>query len=170
MNIYPLIRTVLLFCGLSISLAHASDVTITVNGRVIAKPCTVSTTDVLVDFGNLSAYEFSSPQSSSAWKSFNLQLINCPVGTSRVTTTFSGTPDNIAYFANLATNDAASNIQIELQDSSNNILKNGSSKYLTINDSSKSIDIPMRVRLVSLKGGATQGSIQSEITVTYQYQ
>lgn len=170
MNIYPLIRAVPLFCGLFISLAQASDVTITVNGRVIAKPCTVSTTDVLVDFGNLSAYEFIAPQSRSAWKSFNLQLINCPVGTSRITTTFSGIPDNINYYANLATTDAASNIQVELQDSNNTVLRNGSSKYLTVNDSSKSIDIPVRVRLVSLNGGATQGAIQSEITVTYQYQ
>lgn len=170
MNIYPLVRAVALFFAFFISFAQASDVTITVNGRVIAKPCTVSTTDILVDFGNLAAYDFISPQSSSAWKSFNLQLTNCPVGTSRVTTTFSGTPSNINYFANLATADAASNIQIELQDSSNTIVKNGSSQYLTVNDSNKSINVPMRVRLVSLNGGATQGAIQSEITVTYQYQ
>lgn len=170
MSIYPLIRLIPLLCGLTIALAQASDVTITVNGRVVAKPCTVSTTDVFINFGNLSAYQFSTPQSSSEWKSFNLQLTNCPVGTSRVTTTFSGTPDNINYFANVATADPASNIQIELQDSNSTLLKNGSSKYVSINDSSKSIDIPMRVRLVSLNGGATQGAIQSEITVTYQYQ
>jgi len=170
MNIYPLIRAVSLFCVLFTSLAQASDVTITVNGRVIAKPCTVSTTDVLVNFGNLSASDFIAPQSSSAWESFNLQLINCPVGTSRIMATFSGIPDNINYYANLATTDAASNIQIELQDSKNTVLRNGSSEYLTIDNNSKSIDIPMRVRLVSLNGGATQGAIQSEITVTYQYQ
>lgn len=170
MNICPLIRVVPLVCGLFISLAQASDVTITVNGRVIAKPCTVSTTDVLIDFGTLYAYNFITPQSTSEWRTFNLQLTNCPIGTSQVTATFSGTSDNTNYYANLATTDAAKNIQIELQDSLNTVLKNGSSKNLTVNNSSKSIDTPMRVRLISLNGGATQGAIQSEITVTYQYQ
>ncbi len=36
---------------------QAADVTITVNGKVVAKPCTVSTTNATVDLGNL--YSFS---------------------------------------------------------------------------------------------------------------
>ena len=31
--------------------AHAADVTITVNGRVVAKPCTVATPSATVDLG-----------------------------------------------------------------------------------------------------------------------
>ena len=33
---------------------QAADVTITVNGKVVAKPCTVSTTNATVDLGDLS--------------------------------------------------------------------------------------------------------------------
>ena len=32
---------------------QAADVTITVNGKVVAKPCTVSTTNATVDLGDL---------------------------------------------------------------------------------------------------------------------
>ena len=35
---------------------QAADVTITVNGRVVAKPCTVSVINANVDLGNLYTY------------------------------------------------------------------------------------------------------------------
>ncbi|CAD5668165.1 TPA: fimbrial protein [Escherichia coli] len=169
---YLLIRAVplLLLLGLSAPLAQAADATITVNGRVVAKPCTVSTKNVKIDFGTLYAYSFINAQSTSQWKSFDLQLTNCPVGTSQIVASFSGTPTNTDYYANQATQDAATNIQIELQDTAGALLKNGSNKKVTVNDNDKSVTIPLQVRLVSLTGGATQGTVQSVITVTYQYQ
>ena len=99
-----------------------------------------------------------------------MQLTNCPVGTSQIVASFSGTPTNTDYYANQATQDAATNIQIELQDTAGALLKNGSNKKVTVNDNDKSVTIPLQVRLVSLTGGATQGTVQSVITVTYQYQ
>lgn len=170
MKSYLLIHAVPLLLGLTASFAHAADATITVNGRVVAKPCTISTKDVMIDFGTLYAYNFTSAQSASQWKSFDLQLTNCPVGTSQVTASFSGTPSSTDYYANQATQDAATNIQIELQDTAGTILKNGSNKKVTVNDNDKSATIPLQVRLISLNGGATQGTVQSVITVTYQYQ
>ena len=43
--------------ALNIIPLHAADITITVNGKVVAKPCTVSTTNASVDLGDL--YTFS---------------------------------------------------------------------------------------------------------------
>lgn len=40
------------------SASHAADVMITVNGKVVAKPCTVSTTNTTVDLGDLYTFNF----------------------------------------------------------------------------------------------------------------
>ncbi|PLL92652.1 fimbrial protein, partial [Klebsiella michiganensis] len=62
---------------------QAADVTITVNGKVVAKPCTVSTVNATVDLGDLYTFSLVSAGSSSPWHSVALNLSNCPVGTSR---------------------------------------------------------------------------------------
>ena len=91
----------------------AADVTITVNGKVVAKPCTVSTTNASVELGDLYTFSLLSAGSASAWHSVALELSNCPVGTSRVIASFSGTADATGYYQNQGT---AKNIQRELQD------------------------------------------------------
>ena len=63
---------------------QAADVTITVNGKVVAKPCTVSTTNASVELGELSTFSLVSAGSASSWQSTALDLNNCPVGTSRL--------------------------------------------------------------------------------------
>ena len=104
---------------------HAADVTITVNGKVVAKPCTVSTANATVDLGDLYTFSLVSAGSASAWHSVALDLSNCPVGTSRVIATFSGTADSTGYYKNQGT---AGNIQLELQDDSGTTLNNGAAK------------------------------------------
>ena len=69
---------------------QAADVTITVNGKVVAKPCTVSTTNATVELGDLYTFSLVSAGAASAWHSVALDLSNCPIGTSRVVATFSG--------------------------------------------------------------------------------
>ena len=73
---------------------QAADVTITVNGKVVAKPCTVSTTNATVDLGDLYSFSLMSAGAASAWHDVALELTNCPVGTSRVTASFSGAADS----------------------------------------------------------------------------
>ncbi len=50
--------------ALNIIPLQAADITITVNGKVVAKPCTVSTTNASVDLGDL--YTFSPVSAGSA--------------------------------------------------------------------------------------------------------
>lgn len=77
---------------------QAADITITVNGKVVAKPCTVSTTNAAVDLGDLYTFSLVTAGSASAWHSTALELTNCPIGTSRVIATFSGTADSTGYY------------------------------------------------------------------------
>jgi minor fimbrial subunit len=51
---------------------QAADVTITVNGKVVAKPCTVSTVNATVDLGDLYTFSLVSPaplRPGTAWRS-----------------------------------------------------------------------------------------------------
>ncbi|EGT3573057.1 fimbrial protein [Citrobacter sp. ANG330] len=148
------------------AVVQAADVTITVNGKVVAKPCTVSTTNATVELGDLYTFSLVSAGSFSAWHTVALELSNCPVGTSRVTASFSGTADSTGYYKNQGT---AGNIQLELQDDSGNRLNTGATKSVVVDDASQSARFPLQVRALSVNGGATQGTIQAVINVTYTY-
>lgn len=152
--------------ALNITPLQAADITITVNGKVVAKPCTVSTTNANVDLGDLYTFSLVSAGSASAWHSTALDLSNCPVGTSRVVATFSGTADSTGYYKNQGT---AGNIQLEIQDDSGTTLNNGAQKSVQVDNSSQSARFPLQVRALSVNGGATQGTIQAVISVTYTY-
>lgn len=148
------------------TMLHAADVTITVNGRVVAKPCTVSTTNATVDFGDLYTFSLSQPGSASTWHSVSFDLSNCPVGTSKVTATFSGTMDSTGYYMNLGT---AGNIQLELQDEGGTTLNNGTSKTVQVSESTQSARFPLQIRALTVNGRTSQGSIQAVINIIYTY-
>ncbi|MCJ7927399.1 MAG: type 1 fimbrial protein [Pantoea vagans] len=145
---------------------HATDVTITVNGRVVAKPCTVSTPSATVDLGDLFSFNFAQAGSGSAWYPVTLKLTHCPTGTSRVRATFTGTTDSTGYYKNQG---GATNLQLELQDTSGNNLNNGKTKAVQVDNSTQSASLPLQVRALSVNGNAKQGSIQAVINVTYTY-
>ena len=151
---------------LACSPLQAADITITVNGKVVAKPCTVSTTNATVDLGDLYTFSLVSAGAASAWHGVSRDLSNCPVGTSRVTASFSGTADATGYYKNQGT---AGNIQLELQDDGGTTLNNGATKSVQVDDSTQSARFPLQVRALTVNGGATQGTIQAVISVTYTY-
>ncbi|MDU7828363.1 MAG: type 1 fimbria minor subunit FimG [Escherichia coli] len=139
---------------------QAADVTITVNGKVVAKPCTVSTTNATFDLGDLYSFSLMSAGAASAWHDVALELTNCP------TASFSGAADSTGYYKNQGT---AQNIQLELQDDSGNTLNTGATKTVQVDDSSQSAHFPLQVRALTVNGGATQGTIQAVISITYTY-
>ncbi|MEL0552591.1 MULTISPECIES: fimbrial protein [Enterobacteriaceae] len=152
--------------ALAVSPLQAADITITVNGKVVARPCTVSTTQATVELGDLYTFSLVSAGAASAWHSVALDLSNCPVGTSRVTASFSGTADATGYYKNQGT---AGNIQLELQDDGGTTLNNGATKSVQVDDTTQSARFPLQVRALTVNGGATQGTIQAVISVTYTY-
>lgn len=150
----------------SVTTLKAADITLTVNGKVVARPCTVSVTNASVDLGDLYTYHLVSAGSFSPWHSTALELSNCPVGTSRVVATFSGTADSTGYYKNHGT---AGNIQLELQDDSGTTLNNGAQKSVQVDASSQSARFPLQVRALSVNGGVTPGTLDVVISITYTY-
>lgn len=161
-------KAMLLGLALTISSAgFADDVRITINGKVVAKPCTIVTKDVNVDLDKIYTRALKNPNSTSGWHSVDLQLTNCPDGTSTVTAGFSGNTDSTGYYKNDGT---AGSLQIELQDESGNVLNPGKSKSVVVNDTAKTANFPLKVRAISVAGDATQGTIETLINVTYTWQ
>ncbi|MQK79372.1 type 1 fimbrial protein [Escherichia coli] len=118
------------FCALFTATLQAADVTITVNGRVVAKPCTIQTKEANVNLGDLYTRNLQQPGSASGWHNITLSLTDCPVETSAVTAIVTGSTDNTGYYKNEGT---AENIQIELRDDQDAALKNGSSRQVFAN-------------------------------------
>ncbi|CAI0820521.1 putative fimbrial protein SthD [Serratia fonticola] len=162
-NVYPLLLSGLLSLA---SPLQAADVTITVSGKVVAGPCTVSTSKASVALGDIYSSDMISAGAASEWKPVTLSLTGCPIGTSQVTATFSGTADATGYYKNMGT---AGNIQIELQDDKGTKLNNGIKKAVSVVDATKSASFPLKVRALSVNGAATQGTIQAVISITYTY-
>lgn len=166
MNGTHLGRALAVALAFSMPTLQAADVTVTITGSVVAKPCTVSTPDAAVDLGDLQTFDLVSAGSASAWHDISLDLTHCPLGTSEVIASFSGAADQTGYYKNQGT---AGNIQLELQDDQGVTLNTGSNKTLQVNDTTKAVSFPLRVRALSVNGAATQGSIQTVISVTYTY-
>ncbi|OAT36724.1 fimbrial protein [Proteus myxofaciens] len=165
-NKWKIVITMIIGMLLSVTSAYAVDVNITVNGSVIARPCTVGTKTANVDLGDLYTYNFIQPNSASPWYAISLDLVDCPIGTSVVAATFKGVTDNTGYYKNLGTSEK---IQLQLQDIQGNNLNSGAIKKIAVNDSTLSTSFPLRVRALSVSGRPTQGSVQAIIDVTYTY-
>ncbi len=91
------------FCALFTATLQAADVTITVNGRVVAKPCTIQTKEANVNLGDLYTRNLQQPGSASGWHNITLSLTDCPVETSAVTAIVTGSTDNTGYYKNEGT-------------------------------------------------------------------
>lgn len=145
---------------------QAADVTVTVNGSVVATPCDVVTASADIDLKNIYVSDLKNPGSSSNWHDFSLELVNCPTQTSYVVASFRGAADS-GYHKNIGT---AKNIQLHLQDDLGNKLSNGATKKINIDPSTRAVSIPLQIRALSVTGNATKGTIQATINVTYSYQ
>lgn len=155
---------------------EAADVTIT--GRVMAASCTVS--PVLaggqeVDLGTLGRTRLQNAGEAGDWKSFSLNLSNCPAGTGQSTVTFTGTPEGAGgmLFANTepaAT--AASNIAVQIaKDTDHNaVLSNGSVMTVNVDTLTRTATFPLAARLYTPSGGVQAGQVSSSVLVNFTYQ
>lgn len=152
------------FCALFTATLQAVDVTITVNGRVVAKPCTIQTKEANVNLGDLYTRNLQQPGSASGWHNITLSLTDCPVETSAVTAIVTGSTDNTGYYKNEGT---AENIQIELRDDQDATLKNGDSKTVIVDEITRNAQFPLKARAITVNGNASQGTIEALINVIY---
>lgn len=143
----------------------SADAQIIVTGKVVPLPCTVNTTQLNMKIGNVYASLLAKPGSSTTWLNETIKLTNCPSVTSGITATFSGLKD-ATYYKNTGT---AKNVEIQLQSASGVDLNNGVTQQIAVS-SQRTADLPIRLRIYSKNGNATDGTIQGLINVTYTYQ
>lgn len=156
--------------------AQAADVTLT--GKVVAASCTVNSGLVSgqeVNLGTLGRTRFQGAGDTGDWQSFALNLANCPAGTTKVTTTFTGTPDSndATLFANsepVAT--AASYIGIQMAQDANRgtILSNNSTMTVDVDLSTHSAVFPLAARMLTPTGGVQAGRVSGSVLVNFTYQ
>ncbi|MCL1031689.1 type 1 fimbrial protein [Serratia sp. arafor3] len=151
------------------SSALANSVQLNITGTVKASPCVVESNNGKIDvpLGDIEAASMATAGSASGWEPFAMKLVNCPVSTTKVTATFSGTQadENVDMYKN--TGDAGS-IQIELVDDSET-LKLGNGKTMDAPVNANEAVFNLKARAFSLAGGVTPGSISGAVQVAFVY-
>lgn len=166
-----------LYCATGYShYALAGDASLNITGKVVASPCVVSTDSVsmTIDLGggnDLQTADLNAAGSSSAWIPFKVSLENCPAGTSSVTTTFHGTPDDgdpETLYSNTGT---AANVAVQLEGKTDEEhYGNGKTSKIIIADATDGKPTwDLRTRAFSKAGGVTPGTISSVITMSFSY-
>lgn len=148
---------------------HAEPVNINITGNVVASPCVVnnSETNVSVDLGQtIQASDFDKAGAGSTPKAFNLSLASCPLGTSKVIVTFTGTADTAqpTMFKNTGT---ATELAVELS-SAGTVLGNNSSLTQSV-AADKTVVYNLSARAVSASGSVMPGSVASVIQANFTY-
>ncbi|MBK5073869.1 type 1 fimbrial protein [Budviciaceae bacterium CWB-B4] len=154
--------------------AWAENITVNIQGRVLASPCVVDTAIQSVDFGKMSAVDLQQPGSySPAIKSFKITVKDCPESTTSVKAQFSGLSypdDNSGY----GSSGSAQNIGIKVIPansgwSDNSLSPIDGSWVKGISSITHSADFDFQARVYSATGNATSGSIYGAMLVTFIY-
>lgn len=154
------------------SAAAQADPSISVSGNVVASPCTVDTDTVnkTVELGTAQRQDLQTAGEGGEWHDFDLQLTQCPSGTTRVTATLSGTVDPIDPTAwknsGTSTNMA---LRIASRDRSQTVAP-GDSLAQDVNISTRSASFPLSARMFTPQGNATAGTFQSVMNVDFTWQ
>lgn len=158
--------------AISFSSMAADTVNINVTGTIVASPCVINggSANLNVDLGSaIQASALSSAGSTSSPVSFTLPITACPVGTSSVLVSFSGTPDPVAGTSYYASTGTATNVAVGLYQASNgNLLGNGSSVTQTV-QSDRTASLALQAKAYSASGSVMPGTINSVIVATMQY-
>jgi len=146
-----------------------------VKGNIYYLPCDVSTDTKYqeVNFGTRLKIDFQTAGTASEWKTFSLNVENCPAGTTKATVIFDGVTDgdDATHFANMAASDAAQNIALQITNTDHSTTyKNQDRMTIAINGSTGKGEFPLAARLYSTQGGAKVGKFESVVQLTFTYQ
>lgn len=146
-----------------------------VKGKIYYLPCDVSTDTQYqeVNFGDLLKFNFQAAGSASEWKTFTLNVENCPAGTTKATVKFDGVTDadDATHFANTAASNASQNLALQITDTSHaTTYKNHDRMTININSSTGAGSFPLAARLYTTQGNATVGKFESVVQLTFTYQ
>lgn len=143
-----------------------------ITGNIKAAPCIVdgANSNIQVNLGDtISAATLAGSGSASEWIEFPITLKNCPATTTSATATFTGSvaEESGALYKN---NGTSSRVQIELQNQRGVNLGNNKSMVQLVNQFTHEAKFDLRARAYSTYGGATPGSIDGVLQISFIYE
>lgn len=161
-------RILFSFLGLLALPVMAQSVNIYVHGNVVVMPCKVENTSYNVVLGKINRWNYRNP-AQSPWVDFSIKLIDCPVSTKNAKFSVSGTPDSTDnnYFVN--TGSSTGSLLHLAQTNNKTTIKNGSMVDVTINNATKSAEISLSARMITLQPMFTPGDFKGHLEFTLVY-
>lgn len=163
----------LIILGAGVHQVVAAPTQVNISGVVVASPCSVDTTnsDLNVNLGtNIQATSLATAGNTSTPVPFKLVVKDCPTTTTKVTASFSGTPDAAAggRYATTSGTGMADNVAVEVaRDVSPYTLQNpGSTLDMTVVGTTATF--LLRASAYA-KGTVTPGNIASVMSVDFTY-
>ncbi|MEX3172673.1 fimbrial protein [Serratia quinivorans] len=150
--------------------AGAADVTVNITGTVLSVSCDVNTTDATkdVDLGTIVAQQYETAGKTSPPEDVAIGLTGCS-STSTVTASFSGVADSTDpdLLAINSGSGAASNLAIQILDSTSNPVALGDTIDFPVTDSAATVEFKLRYKST---GTVTAGNADSTLNVDFAYQ
>ncbi|BBG60846.1 MULTISPECIES: fimbrial protein [Providencia] len=148
----------------------ASTINLNFTGNIKAATCNISGgSNINIDLNKLPAGLFNAAKSGSSWTAFNISLNNCSTYINQVRLTFTGTADAADINSLYKNQGTATNIAIQLQNSSGTTPLGNNKVLLVPLNNQTTINIPLRTRAFSSVGNVVPGSISANITATITY-
>ncbi|MEV3837757.1 fimbrial protein [Aeromonas dhakensis] len=133
-------------------------------GTLRASPCIVDNDEVEFDFGDVNINDF---PVTGPWIQNAITFSNCPESTSKIQATFKGQPSEDDPVYGYKNSGSAKNVSILLDKSGANIgLGNGRTCEIDIANNQAKLLLSARLKKAQ---GATPGSIQAQVQVTFTY-
>lgn len=150
----------------------ADPVNINITGKVVASPCMVNSGsgDLAMDLGqNIQASSLATAGAGSTPVTQDLKLTNCPVGTTNVKATFTGTADTTSTTMYKNTGSATS-LAVELSNATDSsLLSNGSTLTLPV-QGDNTVTFKLKARAYTALGSVSPGTINSVVVADFTYQ
>lgn len=152
------------------NVAFADPININITGKVIASPCVVnnSESNLNIDLGtSIQARSLVDAGAGTTPTPFNLTLTECPLGTSNVKVTFTGTAAEAPQTDMYLNTGAATPLAVELS-SGSTILGNNASLTQGV-QADKTVTYALSARAVTPTGSVTPGSIIAVVQANFTY-
>lgn len=158
----------LLYGGASFS--QAADTAVTVTAVIKASSCKIAASSIeqSVDLGEGRVADLKQANEATKWKSFSVELTNCPDSVTQVVATVSGEPDtDVAnYFLNTGT---AKKVAIEVKNATDEAqISNGKTVTTTV-DQAHNAALQLKGRMITPTGGATSGSVVALMDFSFEF-
>ncbi|MEP8889436.1 fimbrial protein [Enterobacter roggenkampii] len=173
------LKTMLFFVlSLAVSFASHADNKITFTGKVIDSACkiTVNGGTSSLDLGETAATDIAAKGQTGAPKTFAVSLAACPAAGAGVPTKayvkFSGTTDgDDTYFKNDLTENAATNVAVQIKDASGKaIANNDGNNAIVLPTAGGDLNLEYTASLVASAATPTKGDVSATVTYTVSYE